>query len=187
MRADDLHPHPLAMPIVITVAEFAAAVPKSRAGARADLTAGANLMFAEAAVRAREGAAMVLAQLGHESGSFVFRQELASGAAYEGRKDLGNTEPGDGPRYKGRGWIQITGRANYTAAGEALDLPLVDEPHRAAEPETAWRIAAWFWRMHGLANIDDVERVTRRINGGTNGLADRQARYAVACAALGVT
>ena len=171
---------------MITEAEFAAAVPRSRLADRAALTAGANAMFAEAAIRTRAGAAMALAQLGHESGSFVFRQEFASGAAYEGRADLGNTEPGDGPRYRGRGWIQVTGRRNYRTAGLALGVDLEAEPERAAEPEIAWRVAAWFWRSRALADVTDLERVTRRINGGTNGLADRRARYEVACAALGV-
>jgi putative chitinase len=171
---------------VITPAEFAAAVPRSRVADRAALTAGANAMFAEASVRTRAGAAMVLAQLAHESGSFMFRQEFASGSAYEGRADLGNVEQGDGPRYRGRGWIQLTGRANYRAAGLDIGEDLETEPERAAEPEIAWRVAAWFWRTRGLADVTDLERVTRRINGGTNGLADRKARYAWARAALGV-
>jgi putative chitinase len=71
---------------------------------------------------------MFLAQIGHESGYLQYVQELASGKAYEGRADLGNTSPGDGVRYKGRGLIQITGKRNYALAGLALDLPLLEKP-----------------------------------------------------------
>jgi len=126
---------------------------------------------------------MWLAQVGHESGSLRYMEEIASGAAYEGRKDLGNTQRGDGVRFKGRGPIQITGRYNYTEAGKALNLPLVQQPQIAAQPQHAFRISAWWWRKHGLNEIsdrDDVLGATRRINGGTRGLADRQKRYNVA-------
>jgi predicted chitinase len=130
---------------------------------------------------------MWLAQVGHESVSLRYFEEIASGAAYEGRKDLGNTQPGDGVRYKGRGPIQLTGRANYTTAGNALKLPLVDNPPMAADPRYAFRVSAWWWFTHGLNQISDtgdVTAATRRINGGLNGLSDRQSRYA-RCKGLG--
>jgi predicted chitinase len=123
---------------------------------------------------------MWLAQVGHESVSLRYFEEIASGAAYEGRQDLGNTQPGDGKRFKGRGPIQLTGRANYTAAGKALGLDLVGNPAMAAQPQHAFRVSAWWWKNHGLNEIsdkDDVSAATRRINGGLNGLADRQTRY----------
>lgn len=123
---------------------------------------------------------MWLAQVGHESVSLRYFEEIASGAAYEGRKDLGNTQPGDGKRFKGRGPIQLTGRANYTAAGKALNLNLVGNPAMAADPKYAFRVSAWWWNNHGLngfADKSDVTGATRRINGGLNGLADRQSRY----------
>src|SRR3954454_14926288 len=82
-----------------------------------------------------------LAQLAHESGELRYMEEIASGEAYEGRKDLGNTEPGDGKRYKGRGPIQLTGRANYRAAGKALGIDLEGHPERAKGPDVAFRIA----------------------------------------------
>lgn len=127
--------------------------------------------------------ASFIAQIGHESGQLQYVRELASGDAYEGRKDLGNTSPGDGRRYKGRGLIQITGRANYAACGVALSLDLLAQPELLEQPVNACRSAAWFWRTHGLnelADAGDQVKVTRRINGGTNGLAERTALFAVA-------
>jgi predicted chitinase len=124
--------------------------------------------------------AMWLAQVGHESVSLVYFEEIASGAAYEGRRDLGNTQPGDGVRFKGRGPIQLTGRSNYANAGNALHLPLVSNPPMAADPRYAFRISAWWWGNHGLnsyADRGDVLGATRVINGGTNGLDNRRSRY----------
>ena len=130
---------------------------------------------------------MFLAQVAHESGGFHYVQEIASGAAYEGRADLGNIEPGDGVRFKGRGLIQITGRANYDSCGQALSLPLLDSPELLEQPVNAARSAGWFWQTHGLnqiADVGDFVHITKRINGGTNGLADRQAYLARAQSAL---
>jgi predicted chitinase len=120
-----------------------------------------------------------LAQAAHESDSFRAVVEYASGKAYEGRKDLGNIYPGDGVRFKGRGIFQCTGRANYEAYGRKLGLDLVKNPDMAAEPEVSVRIALEYWKAKGLngwADRDDVIMITKRINGGRNGLADRQ-RY----------
>jgi putative chitinase len=120
-----------------------------------------------------------LAQVGHESGELRYTEEIASGDAYEGRQDLGNTEPGDGRRFKGRGLIQLTGRANYRAFGHAVGLDLLtgDNPARVAgDPALAVEVACWYWQSRGLnalADADDAEAVTRRINGGLNGLTDR--------------
>lgn len=127
--------------------------------------------------------ASFLAQTGHESGQLRFVQELASGAAYEGRKDLGNTHPGDGIRYKGRGLIQVTGRSNYTALMLALDIDCLEHPELLELPVNACRSAGWFWQAHklnDLADAGDQLKITYRINGGTNGLADRLALFAVA-------
>lgn len=117
-----------------------------------------------------------LAQVAHESGGFNYVRELASGEAYEGRADLGNTEPGDGPRYRGRGLIQITGRANYRACSDALGADLVSQPELLEQPSLACRSAAWFWEAHGLnelADKGDIRTITKRINGGLNGYQDR--------------
>jgi putative chitinase len=133
-------------------------------------------------------AAHFLAQICHESAGFRTTEEFANGSAYEGRKDLGNTQPGDGPRYRGRGLIQLTGRANHVEYGEALGLNLTDHPETAAEPVISLRIACEFWKRRGLnqfADRDDIETITRRINGGLNGLHDRKAYLAKAKTALG--
>ncbi|WP_239469744.1 glycoside hydrolase family 19 protein [Archangium violaceum] len=132
--------------------------------------------------------AAFLAQLAHESGELRYMEELASGEAYEGRKDLGNTQTGDGRRYKGRGPIQLTGRSNYRAAGDALGLPLEQQPELAAQPDVGFRVAAWFWRsreLSALADAGNFREVTRRINGGYNGLDQREAYWSRARQVLG--
>lgn len=134
--------------------------------------------------------AMWLAQVGHESAGFNATEEYASGAAYEGRADLGNTQPGDGVRFKGRSWIQITGRHNYGefskwAFGKSLvpsPTEFVDNPNKLAELRWAGVGAAWYWTVsrpdiNALSDQRDLETVTRRINGGLNGLEDRRNRY----------
>ena len=130
-----------------------------------------------------------LAQLCHESGSFNYLEELASGEDYEGRDDLGNIQDGDGVRFKGRGLIQITGRANYHDCGEALGLDLIETPTRLADPDLACRSAGWFWNTRHLsafADRDDVDTITYRINGGYNGYDERVEFLHAAKAVLGV-
>jgi putative chitinase len=125
--------------------------------------------------------AAFLAQVGHESGQLRYVEEIASGKAYEGRKDLGNNEPGDGVRFKGRGLIQVTGRANYRACGIGLSLPLLDKPELLCEPVNACRSAGWFWASRKLNEFADqgaFKQITRLINGGYNGLDDRLSLYA---------
>ncbi len=144
-----------------------------------------------------------LAQVGHESGGLYYTEELASGKAYEGRKDLGNTQVGDGPKYKGRGLIQITGRANYAALSKDLGSDFVADPGllggknvTACTPEqlkNAALSAGWYWnktKLNAYADKIDVSKtieadpnlqafkdLTKRINGGYNGLQDRVARF----------
>jgi putative chitinase len=126
-----------------------------------------------------------LAQLGHESLSLQFTEEIASGAAYEGRADLGNTQPGDGKRFKGRGLIQLTGRANYHEYGADIgrDLTSSDAAPKVVgtDAKLAADVACWFWKVRHInvqADADDVVAVTKKVNGGTNGLADRKAYLA---------
>ncbi|WP_447892312.1 glycoside hydrolase family 19 protein [Pseudomonas marginalis] len=124
--------------------------------------------------------AAFIAQVGHESGQLRYVREIwgptAQQAGYEGRADLGNTVPGDGSKYRGRGLIQITGRANHAACGEALGVDLISNPELLEQPQYAAMSAAWFWSTKGLntlADQGDFVKITRRINGGLNGLEDR--------------
>jgi putative chitinase len=129
-----------------------------------------------------------VAQTCHESDGFVTTTEYADGTAYDGRTDLGNTEPGDGPRYKGRGLLQLTGRRNYRAYGQLLGLDLENNPLMAAEPVVSLRIACEYWKAKDLnyhADHDDIRTVTQLVNGGQNGFSDRKGYLAKAKTALG--
>lgn len=133
--------------------------------------------------------AAFLAQVAHESGSLRYTLELADGQGYEGRADLGNTEPGDGHRYRGRGLIQLTGRKNMALCGHALGLDLITQPELLEAPSGAARSAVWFWDTNGLNDLADHDRfgsITKKINGGFNGLDDRIAHWLRARRALGV-
>jgi len=117
-----------------------------------------------------------LGQTCHESAGFRTTEEFASGAAYEGRKDLGNVKKGDGRLYKGRGLLQLTGLANYAEYGKALGVDLENNPAMAAEPALSLKIACEYWKRRKLnpdCDRDDIRATTRRINGGLNGLEDR--------------
>lgn len=147
------------------------------AGTRADVYAEPiTITMAEFSIDTPKRQAAWLANLAHESGSLRYVEEIASGAAYEGRKDLGNTEPGDGKRFKGRGFGQVTGRDNYRACGEALGLDLIKNPELLEQPLAAARSAGWFWKVKRLAPLADEDKfgsVCRLWNGGWNGLDDR--------------
>jgi putative chitinase len=131
-----------------------------------------------------------IAQIGHETASFRYAEELADGSAYEGRRDLGNTQPGDGKRFKGRGLIQLTGRANYAAYSEATGVDYVARPQLVAtDPLVAVDVACWYWntrKISKLADKDDAKAVTKLINGGYNGLDDRLDYLGRAKAVLGI-
>ena len=132
-----------------------------------------------------------LAQVGHETGELRWLEELASGQAYEGRRDLGNTQPGDGRRFKGRGAIHCTGRANYTEYDRFKKLGgrLLRDPSLLATDMTlAADVAGWYWitrQLGPLALDDNLEAVTRKINGGLNGLRDRRRLLDIAKSVLG--
>lgn len=135
--------------------------------------------------------AAFIAQIGHESGQLKYVKEIwgptKAQAKYEGRADLGNTVAGDGSKYRGRGLIQVTGRTNYEACGEALGLDLINHPELLEKPQHACMSAAWFWASRGLNTLADAgkfDTITRRINGGQNGAADRQVLYARALKVL---
>ncbi|OEZ56955.1 chitinase class I [Janthinobacterium sp. HH103] len=163
----------------VTLAQLVAIMPLARARAPAFL-APLNAAMVEFGITTPARQASFLAQVGHESGSLAYVRELASGQAYEGRADLGNTQRGDGVRFRGRGLLQVTGRTNYAACGKALGLDLLAKPELLEQTVNACRSAGWFWQTKGLnalADAGDQVKVTRRINGGVNGLAERLALF----------
>lgn len=116
-------------------------------------------------------------------------EEYASGRTYEGRKDLGDIHTGDGVHYKGRGLLQVTGLSNYARVSTALGVDFVAHPERLSEPKFACLSAAHYWKSHGLnelADKDEFITITKRINGGTNGLSERQQFWERAKRALAV-
>ena len=124
-----------------------------------------------------------LSQCAHESGNFKWVTEFASGKAYEGRKDLGNTEAGDGVKFKGRGYIQLTGRVNYTKFSQFCGEDCVTNPELVATKFPMLSAAYFFdknklWSICDLGSSDEVvTKVTKRVNGGTNGLDDRLEKF----------
>ena len=124
--------------------------------------------------------AAFFATVAHESMSLVYTREIHNGSKYEGRKDLGNVFKGDGVRFRGRGLIQLTGRANYTEMSKDFSIDVVHNPTLVEMPELAVRSACWFWWKRGLnkvADTGDMVAVTRIVNGGKNGLDDRLQYY----------
>jgi len=118
---------------------------------------------------------MFLAQIAHESGQFRYTQEIASGKAYEGRKDLGNIYHGDGVKFKGRGLIQLTGRDNYRKISQATGVDFIANPGLLSTPSYAVYSACWFWKSRGLGKYaTDIVKCTKIINGGLNGLNKRK-------------
>jgi putative chitinase len=118
-----------------------------------------------------------ISQVLHESGGLQYFTEFAPGSAYEGRKDLGNTNPGDGVKFKGRGAIQVTGRYNYIKLSKDLGYDFVNDPKKLAELPWAILSAGWFWdlkKLNKYADKDDLNTITKRINGGTNGIDERR-------------
>ncbi|CAF2654914.1 unnamed protein product [Rotaria sp. Silwood2] len=172
----------------ITAAQLAAIMPNNR---HPEYLSHINAALVEGSINTCHRQAAFLAQLAHESGQLVYMEEIASGEAYEGRLDLGNTQPGDGKRFKGRGPIQLTGRANYRAAGRALGLDLEANPQLVATPQVGFRTSVWFWTVHKLnaladaGTLDAFRQITRKINGGTNGQADREKYWGRAKTTLG--
>lgn len=147
-----------------------------------------HTVAANTGMRGHELAAF-MSQCAHESANFSSMHEYSSGKSYEGRRDLGNIYRGDGERFKGRGFIQITGRENYRKAGEALNLPLEQNPELASKPMIAAKIALWYWKTRVRPNVDnfsDTRQVTKPINPNMNGLADRHDKFKSYLAALGL-
>ena len=178
---------------MLTLEQFEKYTPrKSYPPKQSDLLAALSGAMTEADITTSLRIAHFLGQISTETGNFKWFTEIGSEdyfKKYDGRHDLGNTHPGDGPRYKGRGMLQLTGRANYTSVGTALGLDLVDHPEIAAELVAGARIAGHYWTTHhinALADKDDVLGVTKKINGGTNGLKERKEWTAKAKRVLGI-
>lgn len=123
-----------------------------------------------------------ISQCSHESGGGQFTKELADGKAYEHRANLGNVCPGDGPKFKGAGYIQLTGRNNYQTFASAIGDPKIMDGVDYVSQKYPWTSAGFWWNANRMNDLCDegatVEVITRRVNGGTNGLADRKAYYA---------
>ncbi|MES2489414.1 MAG: DUF6531 domain-containing protein [Pseudomonadota bacterium] len=175
---------------VVTPSQLREIMPNSSANME-DYARFLNVAMNQYSITAPETATAFLAQIAHESGQFRYMEEIASGAAYEGRADLGNVQPGDGVRYKGRGFIQITGRANYSLASAALGFDFVSQPQMLATPDFAAQAAGWFWQSRGLNSVADVAdyrsfiRTTKVINGGYTGIEDRVNHWEAARRAFG--
>jgi len=174
---------------LITQAQLSAIAPYSQRDRLDKLLPQLNTTMQRYAITTPLRKAHFLAQVGHESDGFNTNEEYASGADYEWRSDLGNTQAGDGVRFKGRGLIQVTGRANYGECGRALGVDLINNPQRLGDYDLACLSAGWFWDSRNLnthADRDDILTITKIINGGTNGLADRQSYLARAKRVFGI-
>ena len=178
------------------VATMRRVFPGLGAARAAELNSGLNTALRLASCTTVKRAAMFCAQVGEESISLTAPTELASGREYQGRADLGNTHPGDGVRFKGRGFIQITGRFNYGelsrwAHAKGL-VPsatyFIDHPGQLATDKYVWLGPIWYWTvarpMNNFADDGDIEGATKAVNGHLNGLADRRHRWHL-CLRLG--
>ncbi len=162
-----------------------------------------NDMLPKYGINTKERLVGFLSQIGHESGGLLYTREIADGSAYEGRKDLGNTQAGDGKKFRGRGLIQITGRANYQAFKDKYGIDVVSNPDLLGgqystnstkdQLKNSLLASIWFWdraKLNDLAdkfdlskpvkdkaNLDTITKITKKINGGINGLADRMNKF----------
>lgn len=185
---------------MITDDQLRSIMPKLPAPKAAELLPPLNAAIEEFAIGSPARSTAFLAQLAHESGQFRFMEEIWGPTDAQRRYEpvstlatrLGNTETGDGKRFKGRGPIQLTGRANYARFGQLLGVDLVANPPAAATPAIAFRIAGLFWSKKGLNELADLgtadafKEITRRINGGSNGLVEREKFYTIAKQVVGV-
>ena len=177
------------LPRELTVAQLRAVMPRLSFEQATQYQPALQQTMVEFGITTPQRKAAFLAQIAYESGELRVMEERASGAAYEGRKDLGNVRPGDGVRFKGRGPIQLTGRHNYREAGRALGLDLEKSPELVArDPVVAFRVAGWYWksrRLNEVADRGDLATITKRIQGtATDGAAQRSAYYRGAQRAL---
>jgi predicted chitinase len=185
---------------MLTIEQLQQIMPQLPAAKRATFFPFLTAASAEFEIDRPPRMAAFLAQLAHESGQLRFMEEIWGPTEAQRRYEppstlataLGNTEKGDGQRFKGRGPIQLSGRANYRRFGDLLSIDLIADPSRAASPDAAFRVAGLYWSRKGLNELADLvtqdafKEITRRINGGFNGLADRKRFYEIAKTVLGV-
>lgn len=196
--------------MVVTLAQLKKILPNTKPETLALHVPYLNAAMEEFDINTNTRAEQFIAQMSHESGGFRYMRELASGRAYEGRTDLGNTHSGDGVKFRGRSPIQITGRKNYATCGAALGIDCVAHPELLEDPKDGWRAAGWFWTqgaclnlskrakahciakygdwehisLNKMADVMDFDGITLAINGGTNGYDDRVKYLKLAIAAL---
>jgi putative chitinase len=173
-------------PLTVTGQRLLRLAPSGKPAIIANVAARFDRLAREQGITTRLRLCHFLAQAAHETDGFRTLEEYGGPAyliRYEGRRDLGNTQAGDGIRYHGRGIFQLTGRFNYRRFGEILGIDLEAEPDLAKAPDIALAVAFAYWRerrINAAADADDVAGVTRLINGGRNGLAERTRLLAVA-------
>lgn len=177
--------------IELTLEQLRKIAPKGRADLLQMIVTEGPALFLQYDITTKARLVHFLAQAAHESGGFKYVRELwgptPAQVKYEGRVDLGNTTKGDGKRFMGRGIFQLTGRANYRLYGQKLGLPLETTPSLAEQPKNSLLIALEYWKTKGLnqyADRDDIRTITKKINGGYNGLADREEYLKKAKAAI---
>lgn len=174
----------------VTLSFLKALAPSAKPAILQGLVAPLNKWTVKYGIASALRFAHFIAQAAYETDGFKTLSEYASGKAYEGRLDLGNTQPGDGVRFKGRGIFQLTGRSNYAFYGKLIGEDLLSNPARAADPDVSAHIACAYWERKGLnkwADKDDIKQITYRINGGNNGLNGRKTYLARAKELLGAT
>ncbi|MFI6430567.1 glycoside hydrolase family 19 protein [Rhodococcus oryzae] len=171
---------PAPAPAGVTPDELARIVPGMPAEKIAEYVAPLNAAMERGGIDNPVRQAAFIAQLAVESDSFRTFEEYASGGAYEGRADLGNTQAGDGERYKGRGAIQITGRHNYESLSQFTGIDFVAHPELVEAPENAFTTAVWYWQSRDLNQVADsagIVRVSELVNGGHHALERRVADF----------
>jgi putative chitinase len=164
----------------ITVEQLRKIVPELSQAKAEEMIGPLNDAMKQGGMNTPQRQAAFISQIAVESDRFRTYEEYADGSQYEGRTDLGNTQPGDGKKYKGRGVIQITGRSNYTQMSKDLGVDFVNHPELAATPEYAFKSAVWYWNSrdgNSIADGGNITAITRMVNGGTHNLAERTDYY----------
>lgn len=164
----------------VTVDQLRQIVPGLSQAKAAEIVGPLNEAMRQGGMNTPQRQAAFISQVAVESDNFNSFVEYADGSEYEGRTDLGNTQPGDGPRYKGRGAIQVTGRANYARMSQDLGVDFINHPELAATPQYAFKTALWYWNTHdgnAIADTGNIVKVTEMVNGGHHALAERTEYY----------